>query len=189
MSRRTLLLVTAAMLVAALSSWLSRQIGEEAPGTDAAQRHVVDYYLTRFNAVTMDDAGRPRYQLGGERLVHYSDTDTMELTAPDVVLFREDGANWRARAATGWVSPGGERIELDGDVEIFQGETPEQARIRVQTEHIELQPENNLAQTDAQVTVTGPVSRMTATGLKAYLAEDRLVLLSDVRGTHEPAAR
>ncbi len=189
MNRRTLLFVLFALGALLLSNWLSRQAEDEQARSEQVRRHIPDYFLNDFTATTMGPTGQPEYRLSAERMEHYPDTDTSELTKPQMVFYRTGERNWHARANRGRVGPGGEVVYLSGNVEIHQpgvvGEPPR----RLVTDHIEMYPQRDYAETDAPVTVTGPRTRIDGVGLRAYLEQERLVLLSEVSGTHEPTNR
>lgn len=186
MSRRTLLLILAAIAALALSQWLSRQAEWEQDQADRARRHIPDYFLTDFTATTMGPEGRPEHRLSAERLVHYADDDTSDLTQPRVVVFRTGENHWYARAERGKVGPGGEVVYLSDNVELYQPGSAGEAPLTVTTERLEIHPRKSYAETDAAVTLTGPGSRVEGTGLRAYFKQERLELLTEVSGIHEP---
>ncbi len=189
MNLRTVLFVVAAMAVTALATWLSRELEFSRQADEQARRHVVDYFFNRFTTVTMDEQGVPTYRLTAERLEHYGDTDTMELTRPTLVLHQPDGSDWHARAERGWVGRNGNLVRLSGNVVLVQPGKGDREPLRLTTEQLRIRPKKDYADTDEPVEITSHYSRTTAVGMQAFLREDRVILLSEVRGIHEPPAR
>ncbi len=189
MNRRVLLLVLFALGALLLSNWLSRQAEDKRERREQVRRQIPDYFLTDFTATTMGPKGQPEYRLSAMRMEHYPDTDTAVLMQPRILLYGDGEANWHARADGGRVGPGGEVVYLNGNVEIHQpGETGSPPRM-LETEHIQIYPQKNYAETDAPVTITGPQTQIYGVGMRAYFVQQRLELLSEVTGTHEPIRR
>lgn len=184
MGRRTALVVLVVALLALLGNWLAERrqarLEREGVGTEKS----VDYFLNGFSATTQDAQGRISQRLEAERMTHYTD-DSSTLTRPFLVIYRPDGARWELRAARGWTDPGEQWVYLEGDVTL---ERPDEAgSALLLTQWLRVLPNNNYAETDRPVTITRPGSRIEATGMQAFGEERRLVFLSQVRGTYEPA--
>ena len=189
MNRRVLLLILFALGALLLSNWLFRQAEDKRERREQVSRHIPDYFLNDFTATTMGPQGRPEYRLSAVRMEHYPDTDTAELTQPRIVLYESGEENWHARADSGRVGPGGELVYLSGDVEILQpSEAGKPSRMLV-TDYVRIYPQRDYVETDAPVTLTGPQTRIQGVGMRAYLEQERLELLSDVSGTHAPTRR
>jgi lipopolysaccharide export system protein LptC len=56
----------------------------------------------------------------------------------------------------------------------------------IRTEYLRLEPDEYVASTDRKVTIDYAGSRLFAVGMRAYLKEDRLQLLSNVNGKFLP---
>jgi lipopolysaccharide export system protein LptC len=116
-----LLIVGILILFAAFSFWLQMGI-EDRPEReeDPRARHDPDYYIENFTTTGMDETGHPRYVLKAERLVHYPDDNTALLDKPCLTQFEPGEAPTRTCAESGWVSPDGEEVLLDGNVRVVQ---------------------------------------------------------------------
>jgi lipopolysaccharide export system protein LptC len=111
-------------------------------------------------------------------------SDYAELSKPELTLFGEDAPPWHIVAEEGKAEDQGDRILLWGKVRIWQ--TDQDKLSEFTTPFLIVEPERQYAETDKPVMITSAGSTTQAVGMKAYLKEDRIQLLSRVRGTHEP---
>lgn len=101
-----------------------------------------DYRITDFHAVDLDETGRLRYELTATHLAHYANPERAELTAPEMVFYRNEPVTgapagtpkatpvadpaaaagtvdpWQLTAARGRIADGGDRLDLEGDVRV-----------------------------------------------------------------------
>jgi lipopolysaccharide export system protein LptC len=181
MSRRTLLITIAVLLMlAGVSQWLSRETRQEAKRTDVAETSP-DFFITEFKATELDSLGRPTQRITGSRLAHFSD-DRTQITQPHLTVFRPGSAPWEMTAAEGQSLNRGAVVHLKGGVKISR-EGPEATEIV--TDHLEVRPQSRYAETAAPITLTTAQGRVQAVGMQAFLAEEKVVLQSKVRGTYE----
>lgn len=187
MNRRTLALTLILIIVAALGHWVSRESDIERKILPREPRHVADYFISGFSATTMGPDGMPTHRLEAETASHFADDDTTDLTRPHLTVFGIDFKEWHIFADTGRISADGDDVYLSGDVRIEQTDSrTSEVAIRMMTDNMHVQISAKFAETDAPLKVTGPGSEIDAVGMRAYVEEQRLVLLSNVRGTYAP---
>lgn len=182
MNRRMLLLLGFVALLVVLTSWLSRQGEVPAPGRAKAPAHQPDYFIHGMQATLTGPDGQPTHHLLADTLYHYPDDDTSELENPDIRVFGVDSANWHAIGREGFVAGKQGQLTLRGEVRLRQEGAEE---LDVQTDWLLIDSKRRYAETDAPVTLTTPDSRVEGIGLKAYGQEQRMQLLSSVRGRYE----
>lgn len=181
MTRRMLLLIALVTLLAIATNWLSQKSEKRPPKSTSAQ-HLPDYFIRGLNSTVTDKNGKPSHQLQAESLVHYPDDDVTELKHPDItVLGDEKASRWHATARQGKVEGKNNRILLQGDVNLHQSGDGE---LLLQTESLRIDSARHYAETDAPVTLHSAGTKLQGTGMKAYGDEQRLQLLSDVRGKY-----
>lgn len=185
MNRRILLVTMLVALVVLLNNWLSGQREEATAEREAAARHVAEYFLRDFAATTMDAQGRPEQRLTAGQMVRYADDGVMELTEPRLTLYADGAAPWQIDAARGQLSGDGERLQLEGGVRVTRAEAD--GLLELTTNTLLLKPRDRYAESDAPLTLTHPQGRVDAVGLRAYMKEERLVLLAQVRGSYVPS--
>lgn len=181
MTQRMLLLIALVALLAVATSWLSRK-SETAPPKSAAARHLPDYFIRGLESTVTDKNGRPSHQLRADYLVHFPDNDTTELERPDVTVLGDvKGSHWHATAVHGKVEGAQQQILLRGDVKLKQYGKNE---LDVQTDWLRIDSHRRYADTKAPVTLKSAGTQLHGIGMKAYGDEQRLILLSAVRGKY-----
>lgn len=107
------------------------------------------------------------------------------LKAPNLTFFSVDSTPWNITSDQGTIKAQGELIELQGNVRIWQAQ-PNGDTSELNTTFLVVKPSQQYAETDKAVKIDAPGNITLAQGMQAFLKEDRVVLLSQVRGTHEP---
>lgn len=168
---------------AAATLWL-RMGGERAAPSGELAGAIPDYTMQSFTATAMDARGRPEHELQAVSMIHFTD-DVTELSEPRMTLFRPDGPPWRVVADEGRIAPGGELVTLRGNVRMSR-QTEGEGSMLLLTDFIRIRPDDKYAETEAAVTISDPGTVVKAVGMQAYMAEERLILLSEVRSTYAP---
>lgn len=158
------------------------------------QKAHISGFLTEVQIVQFDKKGSINYQFNADKMHHFQihpknpgPQDYTDIIAPYIVLHRgsETAAPpWYVQADKGQSTENSEIISLEDNVRAWQkGETtaPE-----LTTSKLVLKPETQYAETDKPVMINAPDSKTQAIGMRADLNRDRIELLSNVRGVHEP---
>lgn len=175
------------LLLLAGSYWLSQQVKPLPPESDYKSRHDPDYILENFSAVTLGEKGSPRFLVAASRMEHFPDDDTTYLTEPRLTSPYRDKPPVHIRAARGEVSSHGELITLRDSVQVLREASAKAAEMRIDTSYLRVVPDDEVAETDRQVTVTEAHSVTTAVGMKLDSKARTLKLLSRVRSQYDPA--
>ncbi len=173
-------------ILALASGWLLHNLDLGGSPSAPTERHDPDFYMQNFTTVTMDAHGRPDRQLKAERMVHYPDTDTNELTAPELLLHGEGHKPVHVTAERGWLASGNDVVLLRGEVHIWQDEPGGSGRLEITTRDLRVLPESRYAETDQPAKLRGPWGEARGVGLRAHLDQGRVELLSQVRTVYEP---
>jgi len=184
---KRLLLVLGLILVSGLVGWLMEGVGPRRPPSEEELRHDPDYYMEKFTVTAMNSAGQPRYRLDGDHMQHYPDDDTTELTKPHIEIYAEAAPPWYIDAERGWVSADGELVLLLGGVLARQEDTAAKRTTTLTSDELRIRPNDEYAETDKPVTLKSGPNIVEAIGMRAYIREGRLQLLSNARGKYEPA--
>lgn len=183
MNRRILVITVLVALVVLANNWLSNRQQRKRQAAVTAAR-VPDYFLRDFTATTMDTQGKPAQRLTAQLMDHYSDDNSMLLTAPQLTLYQRHGTPWQLDAARGRITGNGREVLLSDGVHMAHGNGPD--RLTLTTDHLRVRPRRHYAETDAPVTVATPQGKVQAVGLRADLASGQLQLLAKVRGDYAP---
>lgn len=183
-AHRNLLAALLLSLITLGSWWVARQAESRIPYRPLP--HSPDYYLDRFTAVTTGSDGRPERQLSARRMVHFPDDDSTELTAPRMTFFEPGRPPWQIRAERGWLSGDRQLIRLQGEVNIDREGGKDARPMHVTTRDLRIHPEQEFAETTAEVYARSDRNWIRATGLQAWFTGPvRIKLLSNVRGRYE----
>lgn len=137
-----------------------------------------------------DRSGIRIQQLNGARLEHF-DAANRSLVDMPIVQFQQKGQPpipWHLKADTATLLHNSNKIELLGHVILFSDATAG-GRTEITTEQLQLDTARQFAETDKAVTIRARRSEAHAAGLKADLANERLVLPARVKETHESRRR
>lgn len=144
----------------------------------------IDFYVVNSRTVQYQPDGKRSYELTTEKLEHVKASDVSLLTRPDLLSYRGSELPWHVSSARGEVGPKGEEVELIDDVKIERTDAKGRPTI-ITSSRMTVLPEKDYAETHQPVRIVAANGVTTATGMKAYLDEGRMLLLSNVRGQHE----
>ena len=183
---RAAILFFALVLLALMSRWVADLIAPQ-PVVSKPVRHTPDFYLTQVQAWAMDEQGKLQHRMNAERITHFGDDNSVELTQPLFFSFDGDRPRWTITAESGISDAEGDVIHLHGAV-LMERQGSQQGILK--TRDLLLKPQRDYAETAAEVSFADASGVITAIGLRGHLGEGgHLELLSTVRGTHEPSKR
>lgn len=143
------------------------------------------YFVDGLELTAMTPDGKPKHVLRAKRLVHFDADDRTELTEPQLTVFGKGAPPWEIQAASGSVSGKGDRVRLNGRVEIERAEGATTRPIRVITSDLDIYPDTEYAETKKHVEAYSRSDWVHSDGAKVWFAEPvRIQLLSKVRGFH-----
>jgi len=180
-----IILFIAVVVIAATSSWLLKTVDTQPFTILEPPRHYKDYYLQNFNATIMNENGKPHYVLKGKYLEHFPDDESIDIKQPDVKLFREKLPPWNLLSEHARVLNKGNLIYLNGNVLMNRPESANEPEINLTTSNLTLKVDQNYAETNDPVDIKTEKHRLKAKGMRVYLADGRLELLSDVKGFYD----
>lgn len=171
-------------LLAALTFWLERATQIEAPRGDGKKRHDPDYIAEKFTVRRFGPTGGLQNTLSAQKMVHYPDDDTTELTEPRVSYLGGPRPT-HLTARQGLVGPDAEEIALVKDVRAVREATDKDPELVFTTSTLTVFPDDEVARTAAPVTITQGASVVHGVGLEADNKTAIYKLLNRVTGTIE----
>ena len=170
--------------LAAVSAWWQTRTAlppsrETADGTP-------DSVMEGYRATLMNEQGRPRHRLWGERLTHHPGDDSTALEQPRLEVFRAPEAPWLIASERGWIAGDNALVLLKGEVRIRREALGGSAPVAVDTRDLRVLPDEDFAETEAPTVIVTDQVHMAGTGMRAYLREGRLQILDKVRSRYEP---
>jgi len=173
-----------AALLAAAGYWnISPESFMDQPKV-AVDESAIDYYATNTHTIQYLPDGTVQYDLTADKAEHLKATDVTLMTTPVMAMYRGTEFPWHVKSVRAEVSPGGEQVELIDQVHINRTDEKNRTTIITST-RMTVFPQKQYAETAQPVRIDGFNGVSTGTGMKAYLKESRIHLLSNARGQYE----
>jgi len=182
--RNILLFAVIAALFAAVGYWnISPGRFLDTPVV-AVDESAIDYYALNARSLQYLPDGKLQYEMTADKVEHVKASEVSLLTKPDLQMYRGTAYPWHVQSERGEVNPDGSEVELIDSVRIAR--TDEKKRTTVITSsRMTVLPQKQYAQTQQAVRIDGAGGVTTGKGMKAYLKDGRMDLLSNVRGQYE----
>jgi len=177
--------VSAVLLGTVASGLLYLRSNPNRGGDDAAPRLGIGYYMNEAELVGTGIDGKVLYRANARAASQSLENGAVELEQIDMIYGPLSTVPWDLRASTGRIPPDDNIIELRGDVIAVSREGAAPVTT-VRTDYLEIDPETGVAETERKVTVERAGNKVFATGLRVYIREDRLQLVSNVNGKFIP---
>jgi lipopolysaccharide export system protein LptC len=188
---RWVLYLSGLMLLAGLSYGLLWLV--ESSLRAPVQTESQDLVLTveRFRAVRMNIIGRKEYVIEAPRLQQLSSRSGTQIERPELDWYQPDGQTreWRLQAERAWGATDRQTLRLEGAVTMVSTAASGNPIMTVTTRDIVIRPAEHYAEIAAPVRVVTPCGELRSVGMRAWLGQQRLELLSEVRGFYEPPKR
>lgn len=107
--------------------------------------HEPDFFVERFGMVRSNPQGRAHTVLQGDRLVHYPDDDSSELSTPQFWSLQPDQPLVQVRALQGRMDQMGQRVSLDGKVVWERAADAKREKMVIETPNMILLPDDDVA--------------------------------------------
>jgi lipopolysaccharide export system protein LptC len=173
------------VVIAGISYWALDKLTEDDLTKLSKLAHYPDYYMENFTTLTMNQDGKPKNRLYADYMAHYPDDNTSELHQPELEIFSENKQPINVRSDLGWVTSNNDVILLKGNVYLYQNDDYGKLKTELLAEDAKVLVAEKYAETDNPTTLINGKSTTTAVGMRAYLQEQRLEFLSNVRTTIE----
>ncbi|AZF61917.1 LPS export ABC transporter periplasmic protein LptC [Pseudomonas sp. LF135] len=144
----------------------------------------IDYYAINAYSVQFLPDGKLQYEMNSDKVEHLKSSDVTLLTNPDMNLYRGTEFPWHVTSKHGEVNPDGTQVELIDSVRVARTDDKNRDTI-ITSSRMTVFPQQQYAQTEQDVRIDGAGGVSTGKGMKAYLKESRIHLLSNVRGQYE----
>ena len=189
LSARMLIWIAVLGIVAAAGWWAREQIQSERPPAAEGPDASPEYYMSGFTTHAMNPDGSPRYRLSAENMEHFAYDQHADLEQPRLTVFRPDEPPWQVASRQGKVFDEGERVHLLGPVTIERAAGRDTRPLQVDTRDLWVWPQKEYAETDQPTVIRSGNSQLQGIGMQAWFDQERLKLLSHVRGEYVPQTR
>jgi lipopolysaccharide export system protein LptC len=180
-------LVLLLLVAAAVGTWLLSLRGSEEIAEEADPSTIVSGYYLRDATVTgTAEDGDILYRLHAAEAAQAEDGGPVQLTDVSVRYSPEAAVPWSITAASGVLEPASRKIVLQGEVRALSEPDEDGKVTELTTPYLEFDPRAKTASTDERVTIRIGEQSLSATGMLAFLQEDRVELKSNVSGKFLP---
>ena len=155
----------------------------------SAPRVAPDYYVENFNYVQLALNGQPRYNISGQRLTHNPGDDSFDVILPIIRSLDKQQPPMTLRSNTAKIEDNNSKVNMYGNVNADRLATPKSSKLHLQSEYLQLLPDDDIMTSDKAVEITIDQSKMTGVGMYANNATMQLRLLNNVRGTYRATPR
>jgi lipopolysaccharide export system protein LptC len=180
-------------LVAGSTFWLVQVNSPREQDTGPrAKKHEPDYYMERFSATELAEDGSTKMRFTGDRMVHFEDDETYEVTKPAMRAFEAARPPVTGHADLGRMNAEASVIDLFGNALVVRsaGPDPKQdPKMTAASEYFRVLINEDIVKTDKPVELTRGPSVMNANGLVFNNVTREVQLLGNVRGTIVMAPR
>jgi lipopolysaccharide export system protein LptC len=166
--------------------WLNQQVLPEPAKPDSSKRHDPDAIIENFTATKLNEQGAPNFIMAATKMLHYPDDDSTTLEVPRITMLSSGQPAIYAIAQHGAISSKGDVVLLHDNVEVLREASAQQSGLTLQTDYLNIMPDQNLANTDRPVVVVDAHNIVHATGMEMNNKTRTLKLLSQVRSEHVP---
>ncbi|AMX02030.1 LPS export ABC transporter periplasmic protein LptC [Microbulbifer thermotolerans] len=185
---RSWLPLVAVVLLISAGLWFAESPPQQLLGkrpTPQQQKKAADLIIRDARTRHFNEEGTLAYRVDADQITYFQfeRRDRADLTEPRFLFYQAHQPKWRTESRSGVAHNNGERVVLRGDVKI--NELPEAGGIRLDTQAITIKPRQEYAETDKVVTITAGPNITSGKGLRAFLKEDRVEILSDVKSSYE----
>lgn len=191
MTVRGVLYLTGLALLAGLSYGLLRLVESSLRKPAPVESREPVLTIEQFQAVRMNMAGLREYVLEAPLLVQLAGQEGTRVQKPVMDWYQPDGKTreWRLRAENGWIAADQQQVRLEGEVVMTRTAESGKSPMTITTRDVLVRPAERYAETAAPALAVTPGGELRAIGARAYLDQERLELLSQVRGFYEPPKR
>ncbi|GGH93091.1 LPS export ABC transporter periplasmic protein LptC [Pseudomonas fluvialis] len=168
----------------ALGYWNIRPETFLARTANTSSAEQVDFYIIGTETVQYQADGTLDYRLQAPRLEHLQRSELTLVEQPDLLLYRGNPHPWHVQSTRGEAKGDGSEVELIDNVRIARTDARGRPTL-LTTSRLTVFPDKEYAETRQAVRIDAANGVTTAQGMKAYLQDSRMHLLSNVRGQHE----
>ncbi|MDX1375782.1 MAG: LPS export ABC transporter periplasmic protein LptC [Burkholderiales bacterium] len=173
-----------ALVLAVLTYALERAVREGPLGPEP-RRHDPDYIVDRLVLTAYAADGSVESRVTADRIVHYPDDGTTDVTEPRALLAEPGKPRYRVRAARGSVADDGEEVFLYDDVVMIREADAARGEARLETDFLHIVGGPAIARSALEVRLKDGAHRLAGRGMEYHHDAGLLLLRDEVRGRFE----
>lgn len=181
-------IIVAVLVALSLGSfWVLEVLRRDGANVEVARvPNKPDYYVEKFNYVKMAESGQPRFGITGDKMVHFPQDDSFEITMPVVTDLDPAKPTMVLRSKRARIEDDNSKVHMYDDVNGDRAASSTRENMHLKTEYLLILPDDDIAKTDKYVEITMGASFMTGTGMIVNDAIKQFELLHNVHGYYVP---
>jgi len=181
---RLRLLIASLLVLALILVWQLGFRSDESAQTFVDIEQRIDWFVNEGVLTRYDLNGNRSSVTDTQRITHFEGRRESELTRPYSIGFKpSQQVTHTLSSLTAVYQDDNSRLDLAEQVELYHNPETEQA-VAMFTPSLTYFPNKELAVTDDPVEISTPSGETRAIGMELYTSENRMELLSRVRGTY-----
>lgn len=182
---RRLILMLLLLLTGLTSTWVIKHMAVDNIASSLLKSDHMDSYAKEVVATAMDKNGQLAYQFFTPEITHYPNNVT-EFVTPHIISYLQSPKPWTLDALRGKAEDGVDQVILEGDVKLHKLADSKTRELTIKTNSVTIYPRKEYLETKESVTLNEPGIKITSRGVRAYLKENRVDLLSEAKGEYNP---
>lgn len=162
-------LLLALLTLLGITWWASRPEQVAVTQETVNKDQIQDYFVFNLELRQFDVEGNLAHVLRAGELRHYLESGVTRLQAPRYVLYEDKLPSWRISAAKGLLSEDQSLLQLLGKTNIDWEGDETRPPMHMLTSDLNIQPQQEYAETAAPVTVTSGQNWIESVGMQAWL--------------------
>ena len=182
---KTFISLIVVLALALLSLWL-QDIFQQTPIVKTTKdEHFPDYFMENFRITNMNNEGQPDYILKAERMLHYADDGSTEVSKLHIEFIEQNG-NWTIAADRALLQKDSNIIHLYDQVKVRRSGSDSRDPLSIDTEYLKIHTENKVAETDQLAHLKTQDFELDTQGMVFDNRQGILKLISSVKGRYAP---
>lgn len=175
-----------ALLALAGSGWYFASSSRVIKLDDQTLSTTPDTIISELTVQQFDAQGQLSQYLQTPLMRHIPQDNTHQLETPHIIITQPNQPAWDIHAQKATALHGGQQITFNHEVIIHQKKNKNREETTLTTEELTYFPKNQLATTTQEITILQAKNTVRSTGMNAWLADNRVQLLNNARGTYAP---
>lgn len=151
-----------------------------------AKRSDPDYYVETFTFIRLNETGKTRYRIAGERLTHNPQDDSHAIQQPRITNLSDSQPPLTIRAERAHSNRDNSQVRLYDKVEMDRPASASGEHLNMKSEYLLVLPDDDVMKTHLPVEIQSGSNRLTGVGMVANQASREFHLANRVRGYLAP---
>ena len=162
--------------------WLENILSQSVNFKKNTDIDITNHYINKFSMDQTDNQGNIKWNLAGDRLEKYPNSDRSEVINPKMIVNSTNNEKWNVTAKHA-LDPDSQfqSIYLTDNVKFEKFDESKKSLVSVMTTSAIVYPTKEIVETDAYATIVTPDSKTTGDGVIANIKDGYVKILSNAK--------